>query len=284
MHSIEQHMDTVKTKIIDNKNIRSMVDKLVGTEENARRIAQVESCFGVSGQPLQSPDRVLVGEGVLKKLCRKKKKPRQVFLFNDILVYGSIIIKKKKYAQQHIIPLSNVEIEDYPEKEEYAWLIRSPTKSFMLYAASEVEKREWIIHINMCIKHELDKIGTTHPNVEHAPTWLPDNLSNVCMHCKKTTFTVINRRHHCRKCGIIVCGTCSKNNHLLPNISSRPVRVCDNCFEELKIKNSGSITNDTVTNNQLLDGDDNDGDSDSDSDNNFVFDSKPTFYSSASSF
>lgn len=27
----------------------------------------------------------------------------------------------------------------------------------MLYAASETEKREWINHINMCIKHELDK-------------------------------------------------------------------------------------------------------------------------------
>ena len=68
-------------------------------------------------QPLQNPDRVLVGEGVLNKLCRKKLKPRQIFLFNDILVYGSIIIKKKKYARQHIIPLSNVKIEDYPEKE-----------------------------------------------------------------------------------------------------------------------------------------------------------------------
>lgn len=53
----------------------------------------------------------------MNKLCRKKLKPRQIFLFNDILVYGSIIIKKKKYARQHIIPLSNVKIEDYPEKE-----------------------------------------------------------------------------------------------------------------------------------------------------------------------
>ena len=30
---------------------------------------------------------------------------RQFFLFNDILVYGSIIINKKKYTTQHIIPL-----------------------------------------------------------------------------------------------------------------------------------------------------------------------------------
>lgn len=55
--------------------------------------------------------RVLVGEGVLTKICRKKPKPRQVFLFNDILVYGSIIINKKKYNRQHIIPLENVKLE-----------------------------------------------------------------------------------------------------------------------------------------------------------------------------
>jgi len=29
-------------------------------------------------------------------MCRKKPKPRQFFLFNDILVYGNIIINKKK--------------------------------------------------------------------------------------------------------------------------------------------------------------------------------------------
>lgn len=55
--------------------------------------------------------RVLVGEGVLTKMCRKKPKPRQFFLFNDILVYGNIIINKKKYNKQHIIPLEEVKLE-----------------------------------------------------------------------------------------------------------------------------------------------------------------------------
>lgn len=56
----------------------------------------VESCFGTAGQPLSEPGRVLVGEGVLTKMCRKKPKPRQFFLFNDILVYGNIVLNKKK--------------------------------------------------------------------------------------------------------------------------------------------------------------------------------------------
>jgi hypothetical protein len=49
-----------------------------------------------------------VGEGVLTKMCRKKPKPRQFYLFNDLLVYGNIIINKKKYNKQHIIPLEEV--------------------------------------------------------------------------------------------------------------------------------------------------------------------------------
>ncbi|WP_254555544.1 hypothetical protein, partial [Salmonella enterica] len=64
----------------------------------------------------QVPGRVLVGEGVLTKICRKKPKSRQFFLFNDILVYGTILINKKKYASQHIIPLEGLVIEDLPDE------------------------------------------------------------------------------------------------------------------------------------------------------------------------
>lgn len=44
-------------------------------------------------------------------MCRKRPKSRQFFLFNDILVYGNIIINKKKYNKQHIIPLEEVKLE-----------------------------------------------------------------------------------------------------------------------------------------------------------------------------
>lgn len=109
----------------------------VNSEANARRITMVESCFGSSGQvsvfdslcpmsidfhpyfnkiisqlqPLKIHGRVLVGEGVLTKMCRKRPKARQFFLFNDILVYGNIVISKKKYNKQHIIPLEEVQLQ-----------------------------------------------------------------------------------------------------------------------------------------------------------------------------
>ena len=40
--------------------------------------------------------RALVGEGILMKVCRKKPKQRVFFLFNDLLVYGRIVINGRK--------------------------------------------------------------------------------------------------------------------------------------------------------------------------------------------
>jgi len=130
---------------------------------------------------LACPGRALVGEGVLIKECRKKPKPRYFFLFNDILVYGTSVIDKKKYINQHIIPLSNVVIKsikdnDNPSKNDEpkhitkpflksniifsfrfeelrnGWMIMSPKKSFCVYATTSKEKLEWMTHISDCIE------------------------------------------------------------------------------------------------------------------------------------
>ncbi len=50
-------------------------------------------------QNLQKEGRALVGEGILMKVCRKKPKQRVFFLFNDILVYGRVVISGRKVNQ-----------------------------------------------------------------------------------------------------------------------------------------------------------------------------------------
>ncbi|XP_028157821.1 pleckstrin homology domain-containing family F member 2 isoform X2 [Ostrinia furnacalis] len=211
-----------------------MVDRLVNSEANARRIAMVENCFGGSGQPLAEQGRVLVGEGVLTKMCRKKPKARQFFLFNDILVYGNIVINKKKYNKQHVIPLEEVKLESLKDEGQYrnGWLICTASKSFAVYAATATEKEEWMAHIEKCIEDLLRKSGKQPPS-EHAAVWVPDNEASICMHCKKTQFTVLNRRHHCRKCGSVVCGPCSSKRFVLRGQSEKPLRVCLQCYDEL---------------------------------------------------
>lgn len=202
-----------------------MVERLKNSEENTRRIRRVEHCFGSFGTPLLTPGRVLVGEGVLTKMCRKKPKPRQVFLFNDILVYGSILTKKK-FGQQKIIPLEQIQIEDLEDSIELknGWLIKTPSKSFAVFSSTATEKYEWMAHIRKCVDQRIAQTGKR-PDSNYAPQWIPDTEVTCCMVCRKTQFNVINRRHHCRNCGKCICKNCSKNKFLLPSQSDKPVRV-----------------------------------------------------------
>ncbi|XP_008429021.1 pleckstrin homology domain-containing family F member 2 [Poecilia reticulata] len=245
-----------------------MVDRLANSEANSKRIGLVESCFGAAGQPLAIPGRVLIGEGVLTKLCRKKPKARQFFLFNDIMVYGNIVIQKKKYNKQHIIPLEGVTIDTVPDEGELrnGWLIKTPTKSFAVYAATATEKSEWMNHIGKCVRELLQKSGKS-PTGEHAAVWVPDSEATVCMRCKKVKFTPVSRRHHCRKCGYVVCGPCSEKKFLLPSQSSKPVRVCEHCYGMLSgslgpRSESMSRPGANFNNNTLSDDDDDDDSSD----------------------
>ncbi|XP_057298325.1 pleckstrin homology domain-containing family F member 2-like [Hydractinia symbiolongicarpus] len=211
-----------------------MVDRLANTDENKDRIKNVENCFGTSGQALLASGRVLVGEGVLTKLCRKKPKARQFFLFNDILVYGNIVLNKKKYNKQHILPLEEVKIIGLDDDGNFrnGWQIISASKSFTVFAATPTEKAEWMAHIDKCIADLLKKTGKS-PSGNEAAVWVPDHSASVCMLCLKTKFTPIIRKHHCRRCGSVVCGPCSSKRFLIPHISSKPVRVCDKCYDKM---------------------------------------------------
>lgn len=226
----------------------TMVDQLYNSMANNRRIALVESCFGNSGQPLNVDGRVLVGQGVLQKSCRKALKNRRFFLFNDILVYGNIIVDMKRYSKQHVIPLEEVKLEILQDEgdRKNGWLICARGKSFAVYAATPGERREWMLHTEKCIKNRLASSGKAAAS-DHAAVWVPDNDAPKCMRCSGK-FTVINRRHHCRKCGAVVCNGCSSKKYLLPAQSKKPLRVCDNCYQTLTLTSGGQNIGGSSTN------------------------------------
>ena len=53
-----------------------------------------------------------------------------------------------------------------------------------------------------------------HPKLEEmrmkGAFWVPDSFSSKCLICK-SSFHLFRRRHHCRSCGLLVCGSCSKH-------------------------------------------------------------------------
>ena len=61
--------------------------------------------------------------------------------------------------------------------------------------------------------------------------WQPDTGGNECGICR-SRFGLLHRRHHCRKCGLLVCDNCSKwrQTFMAPGGEVKHnKRVCDHC-------------------------------------------------------
>jgi len=229
------------------------LSRLAETEINLERIRVIERCFGTDNKDsLATVGRALVGEGVLIKVCRKKPKARYFFLFNDIMLYGTIVIQKKKYINPHITSLENIQIKSIADGDDpklrNGWIIMSPKKSFCVYATTSKEKIEWMTHISNCIEklsNNNRKAFDSLKNIDVAPQWIPDKETGVCMRCRHAKFTLVNRRHHCRNCGYVICGDCSKHRFRLPSQSVELLRVCNVCYETLTQAQGGGgqVTN-----------------------------------------
>ena len=67
---------------------------------------------------------------------------------------------------------------------------------------------------------------------KYGVSWQKDGAAINCSNpnCAKPKFTFTNRKHHCRWCGQIFCGPCSKTKRVVPG-SANKKRVCQGCNE-----------------------------------------------------
>ncbi|KAJ8761738.1 hypothetical protein K2173_004547 [Erythroxylum novogranatense] len=72
----------------------------------------------------------------------------------------------------------------------------------------------------------LEKIGLPAKPSLRGNNWVVD-----ATHCQGCTsqFTFINRKHHCRRCGGLFCGTCTQQRMILRGQGDSPVRICEPC-------------------------------------------------------
>eukprot|EP00658_Telonema_sp_P-2_P035195 TRINITY_DN25638_c0_g1_i2.p1 TRINITY_DN25638_c0_g1~~TRINITY_DN25638_c0_g1_i2.p1 ORF type:complete len:185 (+),score=35.51 TRINITY_DN25638_c0_g1_i2:133-687(+) len=71
-----------------------------------------------------------------------------------------------------------------------------------------------------------------------APTeWVKDEDARQCQVCGNK-FSFLNRRHHCRRCGRVVCAACAPQGNSRPILEwnmKDPVRHCRECFKSPSI-------------------------------------------------
>lgn len=128
------------------------------------------------------------------------------------------------------------------------WLIRTPRKSFFVSARTHEEKKAWMHHIEEC-RSKLLNGGSCQPSSTFAVSWIPDRAAYKCMRCL-CKFSATNRRHHCRKCGFLVCNSCSKVreviDHIHPTKRQRVCRICRSTEEnDVSSRDRGDSTGKT---------------------------------------
>ena len=126
-------------------------------------------------------------------------------------------------------------------------------KSFSLKAKSEEDRNDWIEAIEGAIAGLEDVITRSITNVTNfisdcssgdvEPVFFPDSMAQFCqvkftnnssclyqMESCENQFTWTLRRHHCRCCGAVVCGSCSAHKLPLKYNNDKKERVCLSCY------------------------------------------------------
>lgn len=251
-YTAEDHADAedLVTCLRCISEVAEYVNKGVTEKENRIKMWRVQRTLVPTPEDLIQPHRLYVREGYLTKVCRRTNKRWYFFLFSDILIYG---YKLSGSRVQHKRTIELRRVTDLPARHNNgcAFVVFGKPKSFVLIAESVREKYEWLANLMTCcddvearrqkqlsMVSSPDDTTTKKSEVGHsvleddeAPLWVPDNFSPSCMCCGVSKFNAFtNRRHHCRKCGILVCDGCSRSKLIVHTVDKHnPVRVCNKC-------------------------------------------------------
>jgi len=202
---------------------------------------------------LIKPGRELIKEGELQKISRKEVVPRYFILLSDCLLYtsyhGTWLDDSTSLKVSYCIMLNQLRIS-VPQSEAFQneFSITSNVRSVTVRASSVDDRNDWLEAINSAIEDHRNKkasfltVDQLNPLTrmegelgDTAPVWIPDQRVTMCQMCSEE-FTLVNRRHHCRACGKVVCSHCSANKAPLKYRQFESVRVCGLCFDILKLR------------------------------------------------
>ncbi|XP_025231495.1 FYVE, RhoGEF and PH domain-containing protein 5 isoform X2 [Theropithecus gelada] len=213
--------------------------------ENLQKLVHIEHSVRGQGDLLQ-PGREFLKEGTLMKVTGKNRRPRHLFLMNDVLLY-TYPQKDGKYRLKNTLAVASMKVSrPVMEKVPYALKIETSESCLMLSASSCAERDEWYGCLSRALPedYKAQALAAFHHSVEirerlgvslgeRPPTLVPVTHVMMCMNCG-CDFSLTLRRHHCHACGKIVCRNCSRNKYPLKYLKDRMAKVCDGCFGELK--------------------------------------------------
>ncbi|EGG23445.1 pleckstrin domain-containing protein [Cavenderia fasciculata] len=235
-------------------SITKCVNEEIRKQENKLKVEKIQNSLIGAPARIVSESRYFVREGQMMKVCRKVPKPRWFFLFSDALIYATTTNVNAQqpnpayaavntpsgtsYTFHRMMLLNDVKIKDLKDKDSQKnafQIISSTEKSFTVYSETQKEKTNWFQDFKLLSLKIIDENVSHDLEGSEVAVWVPDKEASRCMFCNDQ-FTIINRRHHCRNCGKVVCGSCSPGKKLIQHVKkSKPVRVCLFCFDYIAL-------------------------------------------------
>ncbi|KAI8882375.1 hypothetical protein K501DRAFT_251629 [Backusella circina FSU 941] len=152
----------------------------------------------------------------------------------DIIIAGSGALISPVLSYKHTAPSFKITAAD--SLHEHLYRYQKNTTSSIHHLS--FQHHQYMVHITQ--RDRIDKFHLLPKSL-----WVPDEQVRNCQfstryHSCSIQFSFINRKHHCRKCGKVVCQRHSLNR--LPLFSNHHIkeswhRVCDDCFSLLTPSN-----------------------------------------------
>ncbi|KAL7718193.1 Rho guanine nucleotide exchange factor [Entamoeba marina] len=160
--------------------------------------------------------------------------------------------KVKKITFHQRLELTSVKNVEDTGSNKFGFQLKAPQKSVVVYAETMQIKKDWVMDLNESFTGERTyEFEQDISEEEAAPVWVPDDNVEDCMNCHDK-FTVFNRRHHCRSCGRVLCGMCTKKKVIIPHLSSKPQRVCAKCASDFDNKLPSDSSTDDGRDSEVL--------------------------------
>eukprot|EP01105_Mastigella_eilhardi_P007301 TRINITY_DN1879_c0_g1_i11.p1 TRINITY_DN1879_c0_g1~~TRINITY_DN1879_c0_g1_i11.p1 ORF type:complete len:371 (-),score=65.39 TRINITY_DN1879_c0_g1_i11:584-1696(-) len=239
-HTVPSHSDhkLLEEALVTIKAVANEINEAIKDQEKRKNLLAIQRRIGQQLPfNLVEPHRSFVREGELWKVCRKTKKRRYFFLFTDLLLYGE---ETSTGFKHHLhIGMQTLHVSDLPDSDglKNSFAIESSRKSFVVIADAPEGKSGWLTDISKRIEEFIinknsfhtNRTGTATPTFQ-APVWQTDGEVVKCNICSDE-FSLINRRHHCRLCGLVVCHTCSSQQIYIAALQEK-LRVCAHCYSQ----------------------------------------------------
>uniref|UniRef100_A0A914LJT5 FYVE-type domain-containing protein n=1 Tax=Meloidogyne incognita TaxID=6306 RepID=A0A914LJT5_MELIC len=205
--------DIEKMKELNNKEVNNLNDSLISLAKNLKNEQiEEEECFKL--------EFVKITKIYSETMSLLKNKNEELSAERESL---NSLKSECNELNAKIKALTNIENELLDLKEDYRKCKQELSESKQaLQEFSEALSESKLRMVEL--KEEIMPLSDA--------KWIKDKEAVQCRLCD-IQFSVIQRRHHCRNCGLIFCNSCSSGRVKLPS-NYHPVRVCLNCYHLLR--------------------------------------------------